>query len=230
MMWIWVLFKEFFFLLKTILVSPRSFFPIEWTKAKRKTPILLVHGYLNRASIWLYLGNKLSKKYQGSVYTLNLKNPFSSIEDFAKQVQKKAKQIEKEQGTNDLILIGHSMGGIVSLYYSINLAIDKNIVRVITLGSPLRGTKMAFLGLGKCAKQMRRGSPFLKKLEESYNKKAEPELFHIATKKDQIVLPYTSSFIMKDKKKRLLLDNIGHMELVYSKEAVKKILYWTTCD
>jgi triacylglycerol lipase len=229
MMWMWVLFKEFYFVLKTVVVSPRSFFPIEWKKPKGKTPVLLIHGYLNRASIWLYMGKKLSKKDFGSIYTLNLKKPLSSIEEFAKQIKEKAKQIEKKEGTNKLIIVAHSMGGLASLYYALHLTENQNL-KLITLGTPFKGTAMGALGIGKCAKQMKRDSAFLKELQGSYKKNKSLDLYHIATKKDQIILPYTSCFISSDKNRHYLLDNIGHMELVYIKAVFKKMAYWINCD
>lgn len=223
MMWIVVIIKEFFFLLRTIIESFRSFFPLEWKKKKGKTPILLVHGYMNFASVWLYVGPRLFKKDLGSIYTLTLKHPLGSIEEFAEQVNKKALQIAKKEKTKDLILIGHSMGGLVSLYYAMHLASPGSVQKLITIGSPLKGTKAAVIGIGKCAKQMKRGSSFIKKLNLEYNKHKDVLLYHIGTKKDQLIIPYASSFLAD---KCYLVDNMGHIELIYSKKILDKIVYW----
>ena len=59
-------------------------------------PILLIHGYFHYAFIWFYHGKKLQKKGFGPIYTLNLKNPFKSIQKHAVEAQKKVRKIEKE--------------------------------------------------------------------------------------------------------------------------------------
>lgn len=84
----------------------------------------------------------------GPIYTIDLGSPFLSIEEYAEKVKEKAKQIAHETGHTKLALIGHSMGGLVSAYYAIHLAPEGSIRSVITLGSPMQGTKVAFFGVG----------------------------------------------------------------------------------
>lgn len=230
MLWIWVLIKESFILAMVFLTGFLSNFRIEWRNKTEeiKTPILLVHGYLNFSSIWLYFGKRLFKSTGRSIYTINLGNPFHSIEDYAKKLQKKALEIEKIEKTEKLILVAHSMGGVVSLFYALHLAKKGSIQKLITLGSPLRGTKLARIGIGKCISQINIGSKFLKELLESFEKDTELSMFHVATKKDGIVIPYTSCFLDKRPSHHYLLDNIGHVQMTFSNKIIKKVDYWIT--
>src|SRR3990167_5939761 len=99
-------------------------------------PILLVHGYLHDRSAWVFLRNELCRKGFGPVYTLNLFHPLRSIRDHAALVAKKAAEIAEQTKRDDLCLIGHSMGGLVSAWYALEIAKQGTVTDVITIGSP----------------------------------------------------------------------------------------------
>lgn len=190
-------------------------------------PIFLIHGYLNTGSVWdvqkIFLRG--SGKGLGPFYTLDLGSPFSSIESHAQTVAKQAEQIAKETGRSELILVGHSMGGLVSLCYALTMAPPGFVSKIITIGSPLQGTHVAKIGLGKAAREMERGSSFVKELE-LLSKGTTIPIYHIGTKTDQIVIPYESSFYPGPKKRCLLLSDIGHASLLFSKRVANQLAKW----
>jgi triacylglycerol esterase/lipase EstA (alpha/beta hydrolase family) len=189
-------------------------------------PILLIHGYIQNASNWVYLKRKLCQKGFGPVFTLNLGHPFRSIREHAETIAKKAALIAKETGREDLTLIGHSMGGLASAWYAAKLARPGKVGDVITIGSPLRGTKMAQIAIGKNGREMERGSDFVREVEEIVRKNRKVRFYHIASKADQIVLPYSSAFTGQHPEREYILDDIGHMSLLYSKRVADKIENW----
>ncbi len=89
--------------------------PDRGAKKGNGRPILLVHGYLHHAKVWGLQKKWLEALGAGPIYTINLGPPFQSIRTYAEKVSQKAQAIAQETGRNDLILIGHSMGGIISL-------------------------------------------------------------------------------------------------------------------
>lgn len=196
----------------------------------RGTPLLMVHGYLHVAPVWIYHINRLKKAGYGPIYALNLGSPFSSIEKHAGKLAKKIKEIEQETGLNKLILIGHSMGGLVSCYYATKIAQPGTVPQVITLGAPLGGTKVATIGIGKCAKEMKMHSEFTKRLVRNILNEKNVEFYHIGSKSDQLVIPYSSCFVVDNKERHLLLEGIGHVGLLFSKEASQQIGNWLQQD
>src|SRR3990167_766851 len=46
-------------------------------------PILLIHGYVNNGSVWIYQKKQLKKAGFGPIYTMDLGYPFHSIVDYA---------------------------------------------------------------------------------------------------------------------------------------------------
>ncbi|MGD2168808.1 MAG: alpha/beta fold hydrolase [Chlamydiota bacterium] len=193
-----------------------------WAKKKR-TPILMVHGYINFASVWFFHRRRLLKMGYGPIYTINLGYPFHGIDTYARKLHKKIKKIARQTKRNDIILIGHSMGGLVSSQYFLKYAEKGTVKAIITLGSPLKGTKVAKLGVGKCARQMRENSSFIKNLKDNLPEKV---FYNVVTKKDQLVIPYRSGLITGDRAKRYVLDDIGHASLLYSTRVSKKLGRW----
>lgn len=189
-------------------------------------PILLVHGYLHDSSAWIYLKRQLKLDGFGPIYMLNLKHPFLPIAEYAKQVERRAIQIELETGRSDLVLIGHSMGGLVSSLYATEVAPKGKVTDVITIGSPLAGTYVAKIALGPDGRQMERGSEFLKHLRNSILSSRGIRFYHMGTKTDELVIPYTSAFIEEKGAKQFMVNDIGHVSLLYSPRVAEKLIAW----
>lgn len=191
-------------------------------------PILMVHGYLHDSSAWIFLKRHLRRLGFGPIYTMNLGYPFHSICNYAEDVASKAKTIQEQTGRNDLVLIGHSMGGLVNAWYATKIALSEKPLSVITIGSPLAGTHMANIALGENGKQMRRGSSFVHALQQELKKNDRIPFYHIASKSDQIVLPYSSAITGLHPEREYILENVGHMSLLMSPRVASKISTWMT--
>ena len=102
--------------------------------------------------------------------------------------------IEREFGTDKkIILIGFSMGGLVSRYYLQNLGGADRCETFITISTPHHGTNFAWLFPSKGVVQMRPRSAFLGDLENGQNRLANIPLVSYRTPMDMIILPTTSS-------------------------------------
>ena len=210
-------------------------------KQRQHIPILLVHGYGHNSSIWHLFRNRfLRKDPYRLIFTIDL-GPIHrcSIEDYAVQLSRKIEEIRTLTGSSEVHLVGHSMGGVVSAYYLCELSESQGIqVRsLVTLGSPLQGTKIASLGIGPCAKGMRLNSPLMqgtadkKKLVERLDeKRLTTQIFHIGTNVDGIIIPMTSSICRLNRKGPILTDkewmyeNVGHVSLVYIPEITERVI------
>ena len=207
---------------------PFTHFPIyhrpKGTLAGR--PILLVNGYLSFGSTWQYIRSELAKKGLGPIYTMNIGSG-KSIETYATDVQKKVKEIQKQTGRNDLVLIGHSKGGLVSSFFAVEHArgIGCEVTDIITIGSPLAGTPVAYIGMGRDAQEMRVDSEFHKKLRCQISNLKSTRFFHIASQADDIV-PHTSALIGRVASHQLLLKDTGHLSLVFSSRIADQIGHW----
>jgi pimeloyl-ACP methyl ester carboxylesterase len=187
-------------------------------------PVLLVHGYLHNGAAWLYHRKALQKAGFRSIYTLNLGSPLHSIEEYSEVVRKKVMQIESETGRSDLILIGHSMGGLVCSYYATQIAAEGTVTHLITLGSPLDGTRTASLGFGECAHQMLYKSPFTERLQGEIINRPQIRWLHVASRADLIIWPQQSAIMYHDNAEVKIHLYLGHNHYLYSTEVSQDIL------
>jgi len=90
-------------------------------------------------------------------------------------------------------IVAFSMGGLVSRYYLQELEGAKRCDRFVTLATPHHGTKVAYLYGGEGARQMRPGSEFLARLQQTENRLGNMPVTSFRTPFDLIIVPTTSS-------------------------------------
>jgi pimeloyl-ACP methyl ester carboxylesterase len=137
-----------------------------------RPPVLLIHGYLaTRGSLHL-LGRYLADR--GHIvfsYPLGFPVNLGDIRDSAGLIARKVESIVAQTGVTEVDVVGHSLGGLVGLYYLKRLGGRHRVRRLIMLGTPTQGTWSALLGLvtaplGRASLQLLPGSPFLRELGE----------------------------------------------------------------
>ncbi len=127
-----------------------------------RLPVLLIHGYQCNRGFWFWLRPRLEAA-GWTVATHSLEPVYSDIDAYAQGIARRIDEVLAATGAPQLILVGHSMGGLASRAYLRRHGNEK-VARLITLGSPHHGTRMAKLGLGPNARQMRVGSSWLSAL------------------------------------------------------------------
>lgn len=215
---------EVFAMVMAVLCSPLMFLPFR-PKTSGGQPILLLHGYMHNHTGWTWIRRKLEKEGHGPIYSMNLLPPFASIPHLSEKVAKKVSSIIEETDSENIILIGHSMGGLVASFYTEYLADKDQISKVITLGSPFHGTRLAALGHGHNVAEMVPNSGFLAELRQRVIDSSVS--YHlIASKLDNIVVPWKSALIKEDDIKQLTLDHCGHNSLLISPAVTQQISAW----
>jgi pimeloyl-ACP methyl ester carboxylesterase len=133
--------------------------------------VLLIHGYLaTRGSLHLLERNLSRRGHVVMSYKLGPIN-LGDIRDSAGLIARKVESIVAQTGVTQVDIVGHSMGGLVGLYYLKRLGGRHRVRRLVLLGTPARGTWSALFGLftaplGLASLQLLPGSPFLRELEE----------------------------------------------------------------
>ena len=130
--------------------------------ASGRPPLLLIHGYQCNRAFWFWLRPRLEAA-GWTVATHSLEPIFSDIDAYAEGIARRIDEVLAATGAPQVILVGHSMGGLASRAYLRRHGTGK-VARLITLGSPHCGTLLARLGLGPNARQMRVDSPWLRGL------------------------------------------------------------------
>lgn len=143
-----------------------------------KTPILLLYGFFSsRRSVTVL--EKMLKSRGHQVFSFNLGgllNTFFTrdILDTASFIDTKIKRQIERHGFKKIHIVAHSKGGLVALWWLLALGGSQYCDKVITMGTPFRGSRLTYLALltplgffWRDVGQMRPGSTFLKTLHRS---------------------------------------------------------------
>jgi len=112
-----------------------------------------------------------------------------------------------------VILIGHSMGGLVCRAYARRFG-GARLAGIVTLGAPHHGTVLALFGHGADAQDMQPMGAWLRELGESERAGLATRVTSIYGSHDNFVAPQDSSALAGAK--NVPLAGIGHLALLFS--------------
>ena len=183
-------------------------------------PVLLLHGVLCNAGVWARLARFLREKGIAGVYSLSYGPPLASIELFAEQLARKIDGILAATGARQVIVIAHSMGGLVVRAY-LRKHGRRKLARVVTIGSPHHGSVHAWLFPGVSLAQMRPGNAWLAALNAH---PLDPSLRFMSlwSWHDSMVAPQTSSELPGSVDATLV--GVGHNALLTDPHVFARVL------
>lgn len=190
-----------------------------------KRLVVLISGWTGREFLW----TPMSERFKAIGYdVITAKMPdhgFGSIEDTACRVAVMISEVRRFY--DKIVVIGHSMGGLVGRTIVQHLELDK-IDAFVTLGTPHKGTYTAYLApWSESACQMRPGSFFLKSLNEAVWPSDVPALC-LQAGVDELVVP------AKNAKARWATNRTvpytDHLSIVFSERTFLEIWGWLTCE
>lgn len=125
------------------------------------------------------------------------------VKEFAGELQKTVEEKRKEYGFDKVQVIAHSKGGLAALWWLLKMDGMARCSRLITMGSPYKGTYLTYLALftplgliWKDVWEMRPGSEFLKELHECEVPK-ELDITCYYSEKDSVSNGYKAVFVPK---------------------------------
>lgn len=210
---------EYFAFLRLFLVIQ----PFErlWMGADRLLPgrpvLLLVHGYGCNRGAWWWLRRPLEQAGY-VVATLNLEPVYTSIDDYVGLLDQRIEEVCRQAGCQRLTLIGHSMGGLVSRAYLAARG-ESRVDRLLTIGTPHAGSVIARLGMGTNARQMERGSPWLRSL---WQYRPRIPMISLRNTHDNFVMPQDGQRFPGAAD--IELPALGHLAALFSRKTADALL------
>ncbi len=187
--------------------------------AKQVSVIVLVPGYLmNDGCMWI-----LRWRLVRDGFTVRVFEPVDKMSSIDNQARRLGEFIDPIiNGDVSLTLIGHSLGGLVCRQYVAKYSHGRpNVHRLITLGTPHRGTRLWSAGIGAVVRDLRPGSSFLVQLEEYSSGQYPPQRLSIASDFDELIIPNENADYPGAEHRRVHL--IGHFRLVLSARVYEHI-------
>jgi triacylglycerol lipase len=196
--------------------------------ASTTLPVLLLHGYVCNSGFWRPM-SRLLRKNNISHYAIDIAPAFGSIDASAAAVHAAVERIVAECGQEQVIIIAHSMGGLVARAYLRDYGIRRT-AKVITLGTPHHGTTVAQRGIGINCKEMLcttennkiTASDWLQKLAVCENKATRDLFISIYSTHDNVIYPQSSSYL--EGANNIAVSGIGHMSLCIDRGIGQRIV------
>ncbi len=185
-----------------------------------RPPVLLIHGYQCNRGFWIELRGRIERA-GWQVATLSLAPVFHDIDGYVEQVARRIEEIRAATGAETVILVGHSMGGLVSRAY-LRAHGNARVAKLVTLGSPHHGSRLAVLGMGENGRQMIPGSAWLAGLNAPGAAPLPAATVSIYSCQDNYVMPQDSSLL--EGAKAVPLAGLGHLEMAFSPEIARRLL------
>jgi triacylglycerol lipase len=208
------------FLASFVLILP---FEACWMGADRlrpasdRPPLLLIHGYGCSRGAWWWLRRRLEAA-GWTVATISLEPVYTGIDNYVEPLARRIDAVLAETGAAQLILVGHSMGGLVARAYFRRFGIQR-VAKLVTLGTPHSGSRLARLGMGENGRQMVPGSEWLQGLARATGM---PETIVIYSAHDNYVMPQSN--LQLPGATNRALDGIGHLAMLYSPRVADALL------
>lgn len=173
-------------------------------------PVLLLHGVLCNAGVWAHMAPRLAAAGIGPIYALSYGPPLASIELFAEQTHARIERICRVTGAAQVVVVTHSMGGLVALAY-IRRYGGARIRRLVTIGAPFAGSVLARGFFGTSLAQLRPGNAWLRALDPRAPRDGPP-VVSIWSWHDSMVAPQKSAVLPGARNEALV--GIGHNALL----------------
>lgn len=187
--------------------------------APARAPVLLLHGVLCNAGVWARFARLLASRGVRPIYTISYGPPLASIDLFADQLAQKIDRILAATGAPSLIVVAHSMGGLVALAYCRKYGAAK-IRRLISLAVPYHGSIHAACFPGACLTELRPGSVWLRAL---YRRPFPlPPVSSIWSWHDSMVAPQTSCKLKGAQ--NITLVGVGHNAILADPGAFSRVV------
>jgi len=195
--------------------------PLGWGRGRPRrghgqdTPVLLVadpaHGRHALAALATFL------RRRGHAWVYAAQTPRGTLQQRAEALGEHIHALQRASGASHIHVVAHGVGGLIAGWYLRHLGKPDVVQRMVTLGTPWKGTRMAVFTRGPLARETLPGSPLLDDLSPG-----DPDrLVCIWGSLDPMVLPLESA--VADGATSVRLSGAGHLDLLFSARAYRAV-------
>ena len=187
-------------------------------------PVLIIHGFLGtRGSMYRLESRLIEDGFCVFAFNLGAINT-RDIRRSAFLIHQKIESVLSQTSSDEIDIVGHSMGGLIGLYYVKKLGGNTRVRRLVMMGTPFHGTWVALLGvafLGLYSTSSWQLLPRSRFLDELAQGPLPPdvELYTIAAARDWVCPP--SSTRINGAKPTVV--PFGHSSLVVSEDVYARL-------
>lgn len=188
----------------------------------RQHGVVLVHGFVCNRGFWNPWMRELRAR-QVPFIAVNLEPLFGSIDHYPHVIEVAVARMEAATAM-PVVLVGHSMGGLVIRAWLAQFRSDARMNRAITIGSPHQGTWLANYSHMTNAKQMRLHSPWLKQLADRETADRRTRFTCFFGHCDNIVMPAASATLQGAE--NLHVPATAHVQMAFRSVVFDEVCRW----
>lgn len=189
-------------------------------EAKGRRGVVLVHGFVCNRGLWTPWLRRLRER--GIPYVaVNLEPVFGAIDRYPAIIEAAVRRLEASTGCAP-VLVCHSMGGLAARAWMRDFGGDHRVHRVVTIGTPHRGTFLGRYGRTPNTRQMRQGSGWLQQLatQEPLQRYRRFTCFYGHC--DNIVFPASTATLPGADNRHIA--GIAHVHMTFHPEVFNEVL------
>jgi len=187
-------------------------------------PVILTHGLYHNASAWFLYRRGLRRAGFADVRTFAYASFFRPFEDIVEGLVQAALRAADASPTGMVLLVGHSLGGMVTRAAVADARLKGRVASVVTLGTPHQGSNLAgMMALGLLGRGLRPGGEVLSSVR---NRPVCPgPALSLYSPADSMVLPLSGS-LLEEREKRAgwverCLPPLSHIGMLYDRQVVE---------
>jgi pimeloyl-ACP methyl ester carboxylesterase len=188
------------------------------------TPILLAHGIIDNHTIFALMRRQLIRRGFSRIHTFSYSPLTLDVRRTAERMGREIEAICEASGSDQIHVVGHSLGGLIARYYVQRLGGDARVHTCVTLGTPHQGTVAAKLLPWPLVKQVRPDSELMAELAEPAPD-CDTRFVAFYSDVDQLIVPQRRARIRHPDltASNVRVHGVGHLSLPFHGEVVHRI-------
>ncbi|MCA9611836.1 MAG: alpha/beta fold hydrolase [Sandaracinus sp.] len=176
--------------------------------------VLFVHGYLAGGAVFDPLRSHLESRVDHATLDFEY-GPHRAFESVAEELGERVEQVGR---SHPVVLVGHSLGGLLARWFVEELGGASKVRRLITLATPHAGTERARVAPGSLGAALRPGSAVLRRLGDQ----SSIPMLSVAGGADHVVSIASASAVRNARFR--VVPGVGHNELLYDRRTYEAVV------
>ncbi|MEV6282613.1 alpha/beta fold hydrolase [Kribbella sp. NPDC051770] len=188
------------------------------------TPILLAHGIVDNHTVFALMRRQLLRRGFTRIHTFSYSPLTLDVRSTARRMAAEVEALCEESGSDQIHIVGHSLGGLIARYYAQRLGGDERLHTCVTLGTPHQGTVAARLLPWPLVKQLRPESDLMAELAEPAPDCATRFVAYYSDV-DQLIVPQRRAQVRHPDliAQNVRINGVGHLSLPFHGDVVHRI-------
>lgn len=183
---------------------------------RSRPPVILIPGYGMNRACFFFAAAWLRRRGFPWVWAVNNRPHSAEIPLYAARLAEAVQRLKRASGAERVDLVGHSAGGVIAAWYLKNLGGAAHVRRLVTIGTPWQGTRLAIFGQRVHARDLLPGSPVIRAIQGPPVPSTS-----LWTRTDGMLFPFTSA--QTEGVNAVEIEDDGHLAMLFTANALGRL-------